>query len=347
MEKVFVCGAGHQGLSMAAHLALNGVEVTLWNRTRDNISSIIQNGRITCDGVVQGVARIARASDHIGDVISDFVMVTVPSSAHKDVAKEIAPYVHENMIIILNPGRTFGAVEFYQTLQGCGVKKMPHIAETQTIVYTCRKKGVCETTIYALKKGVKIAALRGSDIRYVMAAMPSCLRDYFSPVESVGEISLANVGMVLHCAPVLMNIGWIETDKADFKYYYDGISRSIASFLEKIDHERLLVARAYGVKVESLMEWLKRTYKIEGDNIFECIQNNAAYKEIDAPLMLDTRYIFEDVPNGLVPVEYLGKQLGVKTDNITLIINLACSVMNVDYRILGRKYDKSLLDAIV
>ena len=31
-KKVFVCGGGHQGLSMAAHLALNGLEVTLWNR---------------------------------------------------------------------------------------------------------------------------------------------------------------------------------------------------------------------------------------------------------------------------------------------------------------------------
>lgn len=38
---VFVCGGGHQGLSMAAHLALNGLEVTLWNRTSKNIEEVI------------------------------------------------------------------------------------------------------------------------------------------------------------------------------------------------------------------------------------------------------------------------------------------------------------------
>ena len=34
-NEVFVCGGGHQGLSMAAHFALNGVKVSLWNRTAE------------------------------------------------------------------------------------------------------------------------------------------------------------------------------------------------------------------------------------------------------------------------------------------------------------------------
>ena len=41
-KTVFVCGAGHQGLSMAAHLALNGLEINLWNRTPENIE-VIEN----------------------------------------------------------------------------------------------------------------------------------------------------------------------------------------------------------------------------------------------------------------------------------------------------------------
>lgn len=346
-RKVFVCGAGHQGLSMAAHLALNGVRVNLWNRTNGNISEIVDTRKIICDGVVNGVAEIEKASDDMREVISDFVMVTTPSSAHKDVARQIAPYVHDKMIIVLNPGRTFGAVDFCQTLKECGVSNLPHIAETQTIVYTCRKKGPYEVTIYALKRGVKIAALKGSDIRYIMSEMPECLKGYFIPTASTAETSFDNVGMILHCAPVLMNIGWIETDKVDFKYYYDGISKSVAGFLENLDLERVQVARAYGVEVESVKNWLKRTYGVEGNSLYACIRNNEAYKEIDAPPTINTRYIFEDVPNGLVPIEYLGKQLGVCTDNITLIINLACSVMNVDYRVKGRQYGVDLLRVLM
>lgn len=337
-NKVLICGAGHQGLSMSAHLALNGISVALWNRSSTNIQEIIDTGDIYCKGIVNGTAKIAKATSDIREVISDFVMVTTPSSAHRDIAKTLAPYVHKDMIVILNPGRTFGAIEFARTLVECGVKELPHIAETQTIVYTCRRGKSNNTTILALKHDVKIAALKGSDIQYIMEKMPECLKPYFKIADSTLLTSFTNVGMVLHCAPVLMNIGWIESSKVDFKYYYDGISESVAGFLEKIDAERQAVAAKAGCPIESVVDWLKRTYGATGNNLFECIRDNESYREIDAPPTIYCRYIFEDVPNGLVPIETLGKELGVPTPNITTIINLASSVMNQDFRETGRSF---------
>lgn len=340
---VFVCGAGHQGLSMAAYLALNGLKISLWNRTLENIQEVINTGIIHCSGIVNGNAQIFKASSNIAEVVSDFVMVTTPSSAHGDVARELAPYVHKDMIIVLNPGRTFGAIEFAEELKRNGIKELPQIAETQTIVYTCRKSGKNSTSIFALKNGVEIAAIKGSDIDFILSKMPKCLRDYFNPVESVAITSLSNVGMVLHCAPVMMNVGWIESKKVDFKYYYDGISKSVAHLLEKIDAERQKVARAGGYEVESVKQWLERTYRVTGGDLFECIRNNKAYMEIDAPPTINSRYIFEDVPNGLVPVEAMGQEFGILTPDITTIINLACSVMDTDYRAIGRRYTSKLL----
>lgn len=342
-KKVFVCGAGHQGFSMAAHLTLEGNTVHLWNRTKANIQEVIDTGIIHCNGVVNGDAKIAKVSSNMAEVVSNFVMVSTPSSAHKDIAKEIAPFVHKDMVIVLNPGRTFGAIEFAEELKKHGVKELPQIAETQTIVYTCRKSGKNSATIFALKNDVQIAALRGSDINKIMSAMPDCLKPYFIIEKSVGITSLANVGMVLHCTPVMMNVGWIESEKYEFKYYYDGISRSVAHLLEKIDAERLAVAKAAGFEIESLKGWLERTYFVTGNTLFECLQNNEAYREIDAPPTINTRYIFEDVPNGLVPVETMGKELGVPTPNITTIINLASSVMDNDYRNTGRRFTSEQL----
>lgn len=343
IKRVFVCGAGHQGLSMAAHLALNGVKVTLWNRSIDNIAEIVRNKKIYCSGAVNGIAKVERASDNLAEVISDFVMVTVPSNAHREVAQRLAPYVHKDMVIVLNPGRTFGAIDFYMTLQECGVKEFPQIAETQTIVYTCRKSSADSVVIYALKNNVKIAALRNSDMMYIMKKMPGCLKKYLKTEDSVAVTSFSNVGMVLHCSPIMMNIGWIETKKTDFKYYYDGISETIADFLEKIDAERMNVAKALGVEVQSVSDWLKETYHVIGNNLYECIQNNPFYKEIDAPKTIHCRYILEDVPNGLVPVEFLGEQMGIDTPNITLIINLANIVLNRNFRKEGRRFSFNIL----
>ena len=343
VKEVFVCGAGHQGFSMSAHLALNGLEVRLWNRSQKNIQEVLETGVIHCSGVVNGDAHISKVSTEMSDVVCDFVMVTTPSSAHKDVARGLAPYVHKDMVVVLNPGRTFGAIEFAEELKTCGVKELPQIAETQTIVYTCRKTGKNSTSILALKKDVEIAAIHGSDIHYIMSKMPDCLKPYFKVVDSVGLTSLSNVGMVLHCAPVMMNVGWIETPKVDFKYYYDGISPSVAHFLEKIDAERQAVAKAGGFEIELVKDWLKRTYGVTGNDLHECIRNNEAYREIDAPPTINTRYIFEDVPNGLVPVEAMGREYGVPTPNITTIIDLACSVMDADYRATGRNFNSAQL----
>lgn len=342
-NKVFVCGCGHQGMSMAAHLALNNIEVSLWNRTESNIKEILDTHEIHCKGVVEGTAHIDCVSTNIGDVISDFVMIATPSSAHADLAKLLAPYVHKDMTIVLNPGRTFGAIEFAEALKECGVTELPHIAETQTIVYTCRRSGPKEADIFALKNDVKIAALHGSNIDYVMDLMPDCLKPHYTPVSSIAYTSLSNVGMILHCAPVLMNIGWIEDEAMGFKYYHQGISRSVANFLEKLDKERLAVAEALGFQIESTSDWLCNTYGVTGNTLYDCIQNNKSYEDIDAPAEIRYRYIMEDVPNGLVPMEHIGLELGVPTPNITTIINLASSALDIDFRAIGRTFSLEFL----
>ncbi len=43
-------------------------------------------------------------------------MVVTPSSAHRDVAAGLASYLQDGQIVVLNPGRTCGAIEFAKVL---------------------------------------------------------------------------------------------------------------------------------------------------------------------------------------------------------------------------------------
>lgn len=160
------------------------------------------------------------------------------------------------------------------------------------------------------------------------------------------QTSIGNIGMILHCAPLLLNAGWTESLSNTYKYYYDGITPTIGELIEKIDMERVEISVKMGYRVESAKEWLTRTYHVIGQNIYECIQNNKAYKNIEAPSSLYHRYIFEDIPCGLVPLEAIGKKLGVNMEYTTLIIDLASKLMGVDFRKSGRNLsdlDYSLL----
>lgn len=337
-EKITIIGAGHQGLTMAAHLSNNGVCCYVWNRTKAHIEEVARTQKVICRGILNKEIPICAASDNIAEVLQKIIMVTTPSSAHRDIAKMLAPYIDSTYTIVLNPGRTFGILDFMDALDKAGCTSLPCIAETQTIVYTCRRDEGNGVRLYALKKDVPIATLNYSDMPNIMAAIPACLRGYFKPVESYIETSLGNVGMILHCVPVLMNVGWIENGKVQFEYYYDGITPTISDVLERLDQERVRIALAMGHKVETMVEWLQRTYATSGNNLYENLQSNIYYRGIDAPVSVHHRYLEEDIPNGLVALESLGEVLGIETPITSEIISFANIVMKCDYRENGRKY---------
>ena len=62
-----VLGAGHGGTAMAAHLAIQGFEVSLWNRSEERLEAIRQQGSIELLGpddgrVTGGVGKLKAVS---------------------------------------------------------------------------------------------------------------------------------------------------------------------------------------------------------------------------------------------------------------------------------------------
>lgn len=335
---IAIIGAGSSGLAMAAHLLSHGHKVKLWNRSKDSIEKIKKTGLIKVEGVINSKFRIDLVTTNIRIALDgvELVMITTPANSHREIAEKMAKYIKPNMLIVLNPGRTCGAIEFVKALKNAGCIVHAEIAETQTIIYTCRKIAQDCVLILAFKRQVLLCGLDSSRSKSIIQRLPSCLQRYFIAAKSMVETSLGNVGMILHCAPMLFNIGWIENSKTEFKYYYEGITPTVARFLEQLDKERLEVAVRLGQSVDSTSSWLRRTYGVKGRNLYDCIQNNSAYQTIDAPSSLAHRYITEDVPCGLVPLEALGRLFGLPMKTTGLIIDLICRIYGVDFRENGR-----------
>lgn len=336
--KVTVIGAGNSGLAMAAHLTIEGHEVTLWNRTEKNIQDLLENPIIHCSGVINGDARIAHVTNNLKDALlnPEMIFVTTPAFSHAGLAAQFASFITKPTTIILNPGRTFGALEFQYNFHKVNPFVEPIIAETQTILYTCRKVTQNQVEIYALKHDVLVSTIAGDDNQTLVNNLPTGLRDKFIPAKSMIETSIGNVGMIMHCAPILLNTGWVESEHDDFNYYRIGISRTIAGFIEKMDKERVEVAKKLGHPIETAVEWMKRTYELEGDDLYSVIQSNEAYATIQAPRSLEHRYVMEDIPTGLVPLEAVGKELGLEMKTIGLVIDLASTLLGIDFRKEGR-----------
>jgi len=336
-QKFCVLGAGHGGLAMAGHLAIKGFNVNLYNRGRNRIKPVIQRKGIKVEGEVKGFGKIELASTSIQECIKgvDVLMVVVPAYAHPFIAETCAPYLKENQVVILNPGRTGGALEFYNVLKQKKLKRFPFIAEAQTFLYASRALGPAHARIFSIKNSVPLATLPAYWIPGVLKIINRAFPQ-FIPGDNIFKTSFENIGAIFHPALTILNAGWIESTYGDFEYYIKGASQSVAQVLEKLDKERLGVAAALGIKVMSARAWLYTAYSAAGNDLHEAIQDNPGYLGIKAPDRLHHRYVDEDVPMSLVPLASIGDMLKVETPTIKSIIRLASIMRGIDFWKKGR-----------
>ncbi|MEL7646224.1 MAG: NAD/NADP octopine/nopaline dehydrogenase family protein [Anaerolineaceae bacterium] len=338
-----VIGAGNGGKAMAAHMALMGKEVTLYNRTFANIEVIAERGGIDLEnpGGLSGFGPLAKVTDNIGEALegAHVIMVVVPSSGHRDIAEAAAPYLRDDQIVLLHPGRTCGAIEFVETLRQSGCQGKPIVAEAETFIYASRSEGPSSARIFRVKESVPLAALPATKNHMVLDAIHHVYPQYIDG-GNVLKTGLNNMGAVFHPTITLLNAGWIETTHGDFEFYVDGVSPSVARLLETVDRERCTVASSLGIRARTGLEWLALAYDARGENLHDAIHNQSGYYGIKAPPTLNHRYLFEEIPMSLVPIAALGQRYGVSVRGIDAIIRLACIIHNTDYWRKGRTLDK-------
>lgn len=339
-----VIGAGNGGKAMAAHLAIKGFEVTLYNRTSSRIAAIKELGGIQLEspeGGPHGFGKLKCVTSDISaaSAETDVIMIVVPSSAHAQIAAQIAPFLFDGQIIILHPGRTGGAIEFRKILSDMDCKADVTVAEAETFIYASRSEGPALARIFRIKNAVPLAALPASRTQLVLDTIKDAYNVYVDGI-NVLNTGLNNMGAIFHPALTLLNAGRIESTAGDFQFYIDGVTPTTARVLEVLDRERVTVAAAVGIRARTALEWLRMAYNVQGENLYEAIQNQTGYYGIKAPNTLNHRYIFEDIPMSLVPIASLAKRYGVSVRGIESIIRLACITHGTDYWRRGRTLDR-------
>lgn len=339
-----VVGAGHGGKAMAAHLALMGFKVNLFNRTDDHIEIIRKRGGIeleSMEGGPHGFGELALVTSNIDDAIRgvEVIMVVLPSSAHAGVARSMAPHLKGGQIVVLHPGRTCGALEFVKVMRDNGCLADVTVAEAETFIYASRTDGPAQARIFRIKEAVPLAALPSSRTQCVLDAICDAYPQFIDGVD-VLNTGMNNMGAIFHPALTLLNMGWIEATHGDYQFYIDGVTPSVARVLEVLDRERVTVASALGIRARTSLEWLKLAYDTSGVDLHEAIHNQPGYYGIKAPATLNHRYIFEDVPMSLVPIASLGKRYGVSVRGMESMIQVASIIHRTDYWRRGRTVEK-------
>jgi opine dehydrogenase len=298
-----------------------------------------EQGGVTVKGAVEGFGRLELVTTDIASTLDGarIIMVVVPAFVHRFMAEVCAPRLQDGQVVILNPGRTGGALEFANVLREKGVTAQVKVAEAQTLIYACRISGPAQVRINSIKRQVPVAAFPATDTDAVLAVARQLFPE-FVPAANVLETSFNNIGAIFHPSTTIFNASRIEAGE-EFEFY-SSITPMVADFLEAVDSERVATAKAYGVEVDSARDWLAKAYEgIRGDNLYKRLQSCAAYRGIKGPKSMKVRYIIEDVPTGLVPIASFAQTVGIPTPASRSIVDIACVMYGRDFWTEGRNME--------
>src|SRR5690625_4030800 len=233
-----IIGGGNGGQAISGYLGSEGLAVRLYDIFPETVDLINKQAGVQLSGVINDFGKV-EATTNIESVVSesDVILVVTPAHAHKQVAKECIPFLKDGQIIVLVPGSTGGAIEFYNEIKKSSIQKDLIVAETQSLFYSCRASKPGNVEIFGIKNKLLLAALPSSKTEYVI----EILKDKFPqiiPAKNVLETSFENINAMLHPLPALLNASRIEGE-VPFLHYMDGITPSIGNTIEKIDKERI------------------------------------------------------------------------------------------------------------
>jgi opine dehydrogenase len=340
--KIAVLGAGNSGMAMAGHLVLKGFPVNLWSFFDFETAPVVANGGIRMEGdVASGLAKPEMVTNCLDKAVRDvdLIMVNTPGTVHRTLASILGGLLRDGQIIVLNPGRTGGALEFARTLRRYALRAHIYLAEAQTFIYAAELRGPGAVEILKEKNKMRVAAFPANTNRHVIDTLTP-IYPQIEAGQNVMETSINNVGPVNHPAPMLLNTSIIERSASgeDLRFYKDLITRPVVEMvMEKIDDEKVTIGKTFGLDAWTALDWYRESYGVTGPTLYDVYHNNPYYLGFHAPTdILQLNNILDEVPNCLVPLSCFGDVVGVETPAIDSVIHLACTMIDIDFWAEGR-----------
>ncbi len=339
--KIAILGAGNAGCAVAADLTSKGHEVTLIKTSHsmheDNYDYLVKNnGRMQLnefgDVTTVYIHKVTRDISEIKD--SEIVVIYIQTGFHEQLIERVSPYLEDDQVLLINPGYLSTAY----VLKHCNKNIIIAEAESSFIDGRIMEPGF-------FKVGFR-------NVRNPIGIYPKCrkeeaieklnkMQERFTYLDSVVEAALHNPNLVVHTVGSVMSIPRIEKSHGDFCMYHEAYTRDNPAtwqILEALDEEKMNVLDKLGFPRIRYVDACK--FRNSLDETIDAKEVFLDYAEMDTrakgPTKVDSRYISEDVPQGLVMLETIGAELGVKTPIASALIEIASAALGRDLRIEGR-----------
>lgn len=347
--RISILGAGHAGTAVAADLSLRGHEVNLIKTSHamhnKNFNYILNN-----DGAVRlvekGKTQLAKINHVTRDLScirdSEIVIFYVQTNYHEKLIKRIKPYLRDGQILLINPGYLSTAY----VLKHCKDINLT-IVEAQSSFIDCRisEPGTVKITFRNKRNPLGVYP---ANHRKECEDKLNMLGSPFVYLTSVVEAALHNPNLIVHTVGAIMSIPRVEKTEGEYYMYREVFTPSVWNILEELDNEKMDVMEKLGCKRLSYVEACKYRNTLDDSRdakeVFYWYANMP--NPLRGPIKVDSRFISEDVPQGLVLLETLGSEYKVDTPICSSLINLASAALGRDLRLEGRTVERLGKDSL-
>ena len=345
--RVTVVGMGNAGTTIAADLAHKGHEVSLLktsNKLHDeHYQYICTSKKITVnDFDEEYTVLLSQVTTDYRAALSqaEIIILYIQTNYHEDVIKRMCKHLVDGQTVIIEPGY----------LSTCYFMKYCTrditIIEAESSPIDCR---IIEPgRVNVLFKNVMnpFGVYPHSHVEKAETIL-NALKYPFVITASVVEAALHNPNLIVHTVGAIFSIPRIEYTNGDYWMYREVFTPHIWKIVESLDNEKMNVLEKLGCTRIPYVEACKLRNSINKESdakavFFDYAQNSSP----EGPHIPDSRYITEDVPQGLVMLESLGIVYGIPTPTCSGLINCASAALHRDFRAEGRTVERLGIDNI-
>lgn len=308
MSRIAVLGTGGIGCGAAALLSERGHAPVLWSPSGRGTEAFAGGVPLQAEMRLTGSYPVVIARDCATALAgADAVLLTVPGYGHRAVLEQVAASLRPGQPVIISSHMSLSALYLARLLAARGVTAP--IAAWGTTITTGRRLPGAGVRVSNIRDKVDVAALPAAKIDAMLALCQDLFGDRFVPRDDLIAVSLSNVNPQNHLGIALCNFTRIE--KGEHWANWSGLTPAVGRLIEALDTERLAVASAYGATVRTVRDHFHLSFGVPHGPVGDAGAILAARDSNPGPANLDTRYITEDVPFGLVPSTVLARIAGV------------------------------------
>ncbi|NSX84358.1 NAD/NADP octopine/nopaline dehydrogenase [Agrobacterium tumefaciens] len=307
--QVGIAGAGAIALGYCALLQQRGHKPCLWSPSGKRTLSFKQGAALRVQGALEGDFNVTVCDSAQELALNDVIVLALPANGHRAVVDAIAPHLEARHCVIISAHLSFAALYLSKILAKRGIQ-IPIVAWNTTML-TAKSKSSTEINVGAIRSKVEMATVPSEVAEPAHRVCTELFGELFVIKDDILTIALSNINPQNHLAIALCNLTRI--DRGENWGQRVNVTPTVGRLIEALDMERLSIATALGKKVHTVIDHYVSSFAASGSSIFEMskrlVRNG---KDFPGPTSIETRYVLEDVPFGLIPITHLASLVGVE-----------------------------------